>query len=475
VNIRTAAAVVATIAFAAGVTWGPGLVASWQEEARTAPAPPPSPPAPRPAPAVVPLDDGPSRTADGTPPNIVLLFGCTLRKDQTALYGGPDTMPWLGTLAAQGTTFDDALSVSSWTRASAVGVLTSRHPLALGLPEPGPKQSKRMLPARAETLAEVLRTAGYHTLGITANPNLNRQYGMAQGMVDYHDSDPDGFRRGRIRGEEQVQTILETLDAREDPDAPFYLQMMLIDAHHPREPDPAVVRRYQGPGVSSAMATYRASLTQLDDAFALLDRELAARGYDATNTLFVFVADHGEGMNDPAHHGPGHGKKMYPTTVAIPWVVRGPGVAAGQRVAGLASGVDVLPTVAGLIGATVPEEAVGHDLSAWVTGARTDLLRRERAFAYSMFHRADVGSVWTRTHQCQQYFEHDRDHQVTGCFDRRADPTFADPIAMPELREELVRWRAQRIAMAAGEEVTTTEIDDDVAEQLRLLGYADED
>lgn len=469
-NGAKVAAGLLTVVFAAGVTWGPAMMAGQGSTGTAAkppedPAPSPPPPAPRPATSAKPIVSG--------LPNVVLVFGCTVRKDQTALYGGPDTMPWLSELAAAGTTFDDALSVSSWTRASAVGVLTGRHPLGLGLPEPGPKQSQRVLSPEVSMLAEVLEEAGYFTYGITGNPNLNRQYGMAQGMSLYQDSNPKAFRRGRIQGTTEVKMALEALDTRFEDDRPFYLQMMLIDAHHPREPDPAVVARFQDQGVSPKMATYRASLVQLDQAFEQLDRGLAERGYTEQNTVFVFVADHGEGLDDPPHHGGGHGKKMYPTTVAIPWVVRGPQVAAGKRVTGLASGVDVLPTLTGLLGLDGVEEAVGQDLSAWVRGERTDPLPRDRAFAYSMFHRADVGSVWTPTAQCQDHFEHDLDRQLTGCFDRTTDPTFTNPVDNASLHAELVAWRARQLALATGAPVTTTEVDDDMAEQLRILGYAD--
>ncbi|MCB9673158.1 MAG: sulfatase [Alphaproteobacteria bacterium] len=458
---------------AAAATWGPDLVrkrpvqviADPDDEEEGEDRPPTAAATPEP----------PRAAARPGAPNVVLIFGCTVRRDQLPTYGGPDTMPWLAGLAAEGSVFDDALSVSSWTRASAVGVLTGRHPLSFDLPEPGPRQSERMLPAAATTLAEVLHDAGYATLGGTANPNLNAQYGMAQGFDAYRDANNRAFRQNRT-GEQVVDDALAALDAR-DPDLrgrPFYLQLMLIDAHHPRRPDPATIEAWRAPGVSETVAVYRASLARLDAALARLDEGLKARGHGASDTLFVFVADHGEGLDLPAHHGPGHGKKMYGSTVRIPWIVRGPGVGAGRRIEGLASGVDVLPTLAGLLDVQTPKGADGHDLSAWVRGDRSDVLPRERAFAYSMFHRADVGSVWTRDRQCQQFFEHDHDKTVTGCFDRQADPGFASPIADPPLLEELLAWRLARMAEGAGTPIEKTHVSDEVAEQLEALGYADE-
>jgi arylsulfatase A-like enzyme len=225
------------------------------------------------------------------------------------------------------------------------------------------------------------------------------------------------------------------------------------------------------------MAVYRATLHQLDRALDQLDRGLASRGYDADDTLFVFVADHGEGLDTPPHHGPGHGKKMYPTTVQIPWILRGRDVPEGQVLEGLASGVDVLPTVLGLLGLQDAPGGAGENLAPWVTGARKGVLPRKRAHAASMFHVANVASIWTREHQCQAWFEGDRDQAVDGCFDRVADPTFANPLPMTPkleaLRTDLKTWRSRQMTRGKQFEVTEADVDDEQASQLELLGYLD--
>ncbi len=414
--------------------------------------------------------------------NVVLVFGCTVRRDQVGVYGGVDGVtPWIDSLAAEGTRFDDALSVSSWTRASAVGVLTGRHPLALGMPEPGPRNSERVLPDAADTLAEHLAAAGWLTFGITANPNLNTNYGMAQGMDRYVDSSEKGFRRERMSGMDVVNQALDMLDERSEGERerPFYLQLMLIDAHTPRRASRSETQRFETPGITADMATYRATLHQLDGALDQLDRGLRSRGYDADDTLFVFVADHGEGLDSPPHHGPGHGKKMYPTTVQIPWILRGRDVPEGKVVEGLSSGADVLPTVLGLLGMKDGPGGAGENLAPWVTGAKDGVLPRKRAHAASMFHVANVASIWTREHQCQRWFDNDRDQQVDGCFDRQADPHFANPLPstpkLEALRKDLGDWRSRQIKRGKRFEVTEADIDDEQASQLELLGYLEDD
>ncbi|MCB9678684.1 MAG: sulfatase [Alphaproteobacteria bacterium] len=412
-------------------------------------------------------------------PNVVLVFGCTVRRDQIGAYGGePGVTPWLDGLAASGTRFDDALSVSSWTRASAVGVVTGRHPLSFNLPEPGPKQSERVLPEAAVTLAERLATAGWMAYGVTANPNLNSNYGMAQGFDGYQDSSEKAFKRARMSGEDVVNRAMELLDARDDAarERPFYLRLMMIDAHHPRTPPADLVRAQTRPGVSATLAEYRASLAQLDHALDQLDRGLRSRGYDPSNTLVVFVADHGEGLDMPAHHGPGHGKKMYPTTVSIPWILRGPGVPEGRVVEGLASGADVKPTVLGLLKLQGEAGLAGQDVSPWVRGDREGLLPRQQTHSASMFHVANVAAIWTREKQCQTWFPGDRDQDVTGCFDRKADPGFASPIPDSDgLVEQLKGWHARQTELGKAYAVDEAEVGDDQEAQLELLGYLEDE
>ena len=156
----------------------------------------------------------------------------------------------------------------------------------------------------------------------------------------------------------------------------------------------------------------------------------------------------------------------------VPWIVRAPGVAPGTRIPGLASGIDVTPTVLGLVDLEAPA-GDGLDLSPWLLGEPNGPVR-ERAFAASMFHVADVASVWTTTEQCQQHYANDRDKDVVGCFDRQADPTFTKPIEIPALRSELEAWRSAKIEAGRAFPVVLASPDAEVVEQLELLGYADE-
>jgi arylsulfatase A-like enzyme len=64
------------------------------------------------------------------------------------------------------------------------------------------------------------------------------------------------------------------------------------------------------------------------------------------------TADHGESLGE---HGEGtHGLFVYDSTLRVPWIVAGPGVAAGRVSATVARGIDALPTLLDYAGLPVP-------------------------------------------------------------------------------------------------------------------------
>ena len=412
-----------------------------------------------------------------TMPNVVLVIGCTVRRDQTSPYGGPEqTTPFLAEVAAKGVRFNDAIGASTWTREASAAILTGQHALSLGLPEPSRRPSQRVLPPEALMLAEILRDAGFHTVGQTANPNLNQAYGMAQGFEVYGDTALKGFAlRNKLYGEDVVDALLEAVDQR-DAEArrrPLFLQAVMIDAHTPRSVEAAEKRLFHEDGVSPLVRDYRALLRRLDDAVRRLDEGLRERGL-GHDTLFVFVTDHGEGLKMPEHHRGGHGKMAYPSTSAVAWLLRGPGLPAGHTVEGLASQVDVLPTILGLLGLPLPANIAGVDHSDAVRG-RASATGRQRAFTSSWFHGANISAIWSDELQCQ------RDHGSVGtedfplregCFRRRSDPHFEQPPFDDEgLLAELAGWRAARVAEFETWDVQEAEPAETTRSQLEALGY----
>jgi len=410
-------------------------------------------------------------------PNIVLVIGCTIRRDQTSLHGGvKGTTPFLESLAAEGTTFEDVVAAAPWTKAASSAILTGYHPLSIGMIEPKRKRNDRVLSPSSLTMASHLRNAGYRTIGATANPNLNAVFGFHQGFDDYLQLQ-NLWREdmSKLYGFQVLQLLDDTVgDA--DPAQPVFLQVMFVDAHAPFDVSARAAARFSEPGLPVRVAQYRAALYTLDQVLADLQDQLEDRGFDRSNTLFVVVSDHGEGLEFPAAHGKAHGRYLYPSTLGAVWTLTGPGVPAGHRVGGVASQVDILPTLLGLAG--LPGYGgPGLDLSQKVRGRQSQTGRQE-AFADTWFININRAAIYRSDVACQRDFGHrtasaERLRFRQGCFQRHTDPLHERPLPNSEVEEALVQWRASREAEYAAVDIIDADPAPEVVDQLEALGYVD--
>ncbi|MBM3132452.1 MAG: sulfatase, partial [Chloroflexi bacterium] len=82
-------------------------------------------------------------------------------------------------------------------------------------------------------------------------------------------------------------------------------------------------------------------------------------------TLIIFVADHGEPMGK-GEHGHGIMRKCrpwpYEELAHIPFIIKGPGLPAGKRIASFVHSCDVAPTVTDWLGLGVHREMQGKSL-----------------------------------------------------------------------------------------------------------------
>jgi len=414
-------------------------------------------------------------------PNVVLVIGCTVRKDQMGPYGGPPGVtPFLEEAARRGTLFTDALVASPWTKTGTTALIAGEHPIAVGMIQPSGRGNNRVLSDRVTTLAERFRRAGYATHGGTANPNANAVFGFGQGFDDYYDGS-SLWRDGgvaKVPGTEMADEVVRRLAARTRP-GPLYLQVLLVDGHEPRHAPDEAVRPYLGDGVPPRVGQYRVALHAFDAAVRHLVEALGTLGVDATNTVFVVVSDHGEGLRWPKHHGGAHGVYTFSSTVEMPWILWGAGVAEGHVVEGLASQVDVAPTVLGLAGVR-GYQGPGHDWSAQVRGA-SSRTTRERAFVDTWYGHADRAAIYTDDVACHQAFSmgtakaRDRSERYTGCYDRNRDRLALEPLepGRPDLMAELLAWREARWQeYQAWPDTRDAVVDDALSRQLEALGYA---
>ena len=230
----------------------------------------------------------------------------------------------------------------------------------------------------------------------------------------------------------------------------MFLQLAFVDSHKPIQVPPAEFAPFVGQ--NNEVAPYRATLKRQDDAIKALVEGLAGVGLTEENTLFVVVADHGEGLNMPPHHRQQHGFVLYDSAVQIPWLWWGKGIPKGGRVEGLASIVDLAPTLTSLAGLQGQEGFDGVDLSMAVLGKGSS--PRTEAYADTLYAGIHRASIWTASRQCQKDYgsakQVEEDRFEPGCYDRITDPTFTKPIDDPDLTSRLDKMHNERMGAVGG-------------------------
>jgi len=129
-------------------------------------------------------------------------------------------------------------------------------------------------------------------------------------------------------------------------------------------------------------ATYYGMLAEVDDQLGRLFDGLDELGV-SSRTLVVLTSDHGETLGD---HWILHKLGWFDQTFHVPLIVRDPrsrfDSTRGQTVDHFTEHVDVLPTIADLLGTEVPLQCDGRPLTPWLDGEAPADWRRE---VYSEF------------------------------------------------------------------------------------------
>ncbi|TNE88004.1 MAG: hypothetical protein EP330_17105 [Deltaproteobacteria bacterium] len=351
-----------------------------------------------------------SRTLDPREaPDVVFIVIDTTRADRLSTYGwSRPTSPNLDALAAEGVRFDAHHANSSWTRSSMGTLLTGRYARELGVYE----ERYDRLPDDARTLPEILHDAGYTTLGLTSNPNINAVFGFDQGFDVWEDSavvfkfmeaedDARHFhpkRRPMVDADTVARRALALVDAHKS-DKPLYLQVLFVDPHYPYDPPDSALE-----ALGDGAAPYEGEIRQADAGVGRLLAGLADRGIDE-QALIVVTSDHGEGLRDHPRvpRAEAHGYTLYDSVTHVPLIVRHPDLPRGAEVSALSSHIDVLPTVLDLVGVPSPE-GPGDSLLPRIHGkAGPDAVFMETDWRY-----CEKTSIRTATHRFNDNPDHRR-------------------------------------------------------------------
>lgn len=307
------------------------------------------------------------RGAGRPAPNVLLVVIDTLRADAL-----PAT-PRLRALAAQGTSFTQAITAATWTRPSVLAMLGGDLPTALGqgaeemIPSDGDR--RRFYAVAPPLLPRVLAERSWRTIAIGNNFFLlgYPQIGLSLGFEEVAD-----IRHPVLDTPAISNAAIAFLEAHRDE--PWFLHLHYDAPHWPYTPPPAYLAQVPAmPFPADGMArAYLAEAAYADDYLGrvidALDRlQLSSR------TLVIVVGDHGEvfdhahahtveAMHQPTLHH--HGWAGYDELLRVPLVVRMPGTVPTAVVRTQVSLVDLEPTIRELCGVPPRPGARGRSLVA---------------------------------------------------------------------------------------------------------------
>lgn len=425
-------------------------------------------------------------------PNIVFFFSDQQRWDTCGCYGQPlPVTPNLDRMAAEGVRFEHAFTCQPVCGPARAALQTGKYPAAVGC-----WRNNIHLPLDQKTIAHWFLEWGYEVgyvgkwhlassapaidyRGKPVPPQYRggwKDWWIASDVLEFTSHAYDGhmfradgslyqFPAGRYRADCVCDAGLEFIRTRSG-DRPWFLFLSFIEPHHQNDHN-----RYEGPeGSKQRWADYQVPgdlvgtegdwrenypdylgcCHALDQNLGRVRALLEEMGV-SENTLVLYTSDHGSHFRT---RNAEYKRSCHDGCLRIPLVACGPGFRGGQVVKGIASLIDLPPTLLRAAGIPVPDVYHGRPLQDLMGGAadwpqeafaqisesQTGRCLRTLRWTYSV-------SVPERRAASEVYYEeflYDNEadpHQRTNLV---RDPEYAE--VRSELRETLLRRMA-----AAGE------------------------
>ena len=430
----------------------------------------------------------------------------TLRADRLGCYGYTrGTSPRLDAFAQECVLFEDVYAPSCKTAESHMSLFTSLPVTEHGVTNASERLGVPLheLCENRLTLGQMLNRGGYWNTAVACGGNLIPQMGFARGFQGRFDS--------RLRDvSEIVDATLEQVDAGLAQPRPLFAFMHTYQVHGPYVPPHEYLERFApgyrgivgervrkleglsfeeqfrsmhegfwdgkeafGPEDAAYMSDlYDGEVAYTDSQLGRLFDELRRRGA-LDKMIVVVMSDHGEEF---AEHGEYEHDQLYRECLHVPLLVHLPGgKLGGTRVKGLASLLDVAPTLLDLVGVASQAALTGRSLvGAMQSGHTADApVFAER----TMFAGKYLAAV--RTPTATGHFE--AESGTLEAYDSATDPDEHHPLpvgeprraTLDELHGRLAQIFAQQEALDAECTSGTVALDPQRAAELGALGYTE--
>ena len=389
---------------------------------------------------------GEAATYKGTPrpKNIIFWMTDDTRSDKYRLYN-PKTRvetPVFDAFAKKATLFKVAYVQGNESRVSHASLWTGMYPAQHHF-----ISEKAKLDPKFVTLAEVVKPSGLYTAGFMANGFIDAFWGFGDGWDSLHNAIHEG---GGLKAEDLVKS--GKLFITQHGKNPFFVYFGTIDAHvswrahlpwiAKYDPEP-----YEGPFVKACLdpqldqivagklkvterdktriiALYDSDVSYNDQQFGELLKILDGSGH-SDDTMVILTADHGEELWD--HGRIGHGQSLREELVHVPLAIYYPPLfPAGKVVEEGVEIVDLLPTLADVLGQKIPADVQGESLVPLAQGVGAGYPRPAIGSQYELAHSMRLGKwkLW-----------------VGGSGDVRLFDAAGDPAESKELSSERPRER----------------------------------
>ncbi len=294
----------------------------------------------------------PKTAPNGKPWNVALILIDAMRADvlppvrkKNRKHVRLEDTPKLDAWSKDAFQFSRAYSQTSTTHRSLPPMFRSIHPFEMhdniGVP-----------------LAEYMRTLGRVPVAVVNNYFVEPRVNITNALIDRFES--VAFYN-ILEHDKIVGLTRETLAKVRDQ--PFFMWMHIYNLHAP-----GYAGRLLSKKDCSFKECYRKSLRWLDGCYAQLMAEFDTAGV-SENTIFILASDHGELVGE--HGRRGHGMTVFEEGLRIPLHIRIPGMK-GRVLNELVSNVDVLPTIAEMLGAPINPAHRGRSLVPLLTGEKVD-------------------------------------------------------------------------------------------------------
>jgi len=311
---------------------------------------------------------GPRSDAWESRPNLVLIQCESFSMYKSSMSGNPlNTTPFFDSLSRQGVFFDHCFAPHFSTARALFGILT-------GIPDVQLFRFSSRNPASVSQRTLINQLEGYSKhYFLSGSPEFNNFEGILSNIRGLQMHTGDFFKGDKLNvwGVSDRDLLLQSLAEMRKQKDPFFAYIQTAGNHRPFQKSIPVgdssFRRIEYP--TDTLLKYGFESNEELNAFRYSDHAIRAFVEAArqepffSNTLFVFIGDHGVA---------GNARALYPslwtdqrlTDQHVPLLFYAPYLLAPQRRSEVVSQIDVLPTVFGRLNQSFEHFTLGRDLLA---------------------------------------------------------------------------------------------------------------